>query len=232
MIIDYQHPAYQMKYRAMYGSIGKYNGAYYYSKEIREFLIPKVKTDRNWVTINIPGFAADHSIVFIHNNIDSADRYGWLSKYHDLVLVVGVPETASKVAHLGKTVYLPLPINEAEVAQYKCEKDKEVCYAGRGKKFIGKKVDGDPICDVPREVMLERMAHYKKCYAVGRTAIEAKILGCEILPYDPRFQSVDIWKALPYEGAAKLLQRALDDIEAGADHIDCTKYDFYESLLI
>lgn len=221
MIIDYQHPAYQMKYRAMYGSIGKYNGAYYYSKEIRELLIPKIKTDRNWVTINIPGFAADHSIVFIHNNVDSAERYGWLSKYKDLVLVVGVPETASKVAHLGKTVYLPLPIDEANVAQYKRPHDRDVAYAGRGKKFIGKKVEGDPICDLPREEMLEKMSHYKRIYAVGRTAIEAKILGAEILPYDPRFPSPDVWEVFTYDDAVKLLQEKLDEIDGRPlDEID------------
>lgn len=212
MIIDYQHPAYQMKHRAMYGSVGKYNGAYYYSKEIREFLIPKIKTDRNWITINLPGFGADHSIVFIHNNLNPY-RYDWLSKYHDLILVVGVPETAEKVAHLGKTIYLPLPIDEANVVKYIVEKDKEVCYAGRGRKFIGKKVKGDPICDLPREEMLARMAHYKKCYAVGRTAIEARILGCEILPYDPRFPDPSIWQPFTYDDAVEYLQNKLDEID-------------------
>lgn len=210
IIIDYKHPAYQMKHRAMWR--GQYNGAYYYSKEIREFLIPKIKTDRNWVTINIPGFAADHSIVFIHNNLNQ-DHYSWLAKYHDLVLVVGVPETASKVAHLGKTVYLPLPIDEANVAQYKRPHDRDVAYAGRGKKFIGKKVEGDPICDLPREEMLEKMSHYRRIYAVGRTAIEAKILGAEILPYDPRFPSPDVWKVFTYDDAAKYLQNKLDEID-------------------
>lgn len=210
MIIDYQHPAYQMKHRAMWR--GQYNGAYYYSKEIRELLIPRIKTDRNWVTINIKGFAADHSIVFVHNN-KHPKNYDWLSKYKDLVLVVGVPETAEKVAHLGKTIYLPLPINEADVAQYKCDKDREFCYAGRSQKFRGLKVNGDPICDMPREEMLAKIARYKKCYAVGRTAIEAKILGCEILPYDPRFPSVDIWQPFTYEDAAKLLQERLDEID-------------------
>lgn len=211
MIIDYQHPAYQMKHRAMWR--GQYNGAYYYSKEIREFLIPKIKTDRNWVTINIRGFAADHSIVFIHNN-KHPNHYDWLKKYHDLILVVGVPETASKVAHLGKTVYLPLPIDEANVAQYKCDKDRELCYAGRSTKFKGLKVAGDPICDMPREEMLKRIARYKKCYAVGRTAIEARILGCEILPYDPRFPDPSIWQPFTYEQAAARLQQALDEIDS------------------
>lgn len=210
MIIDYQHPAYQMRRRGM--AAGRYNGAYYYSKEIRELLIPKVKTDRNWVTINIPGFAADHSIVFIHNNL-TTDHYDWLARYHDLVLVVGVPETAPKVAHLGKTIYLPLPIDKTFVERFRAPHDKDICYAGRAKKFVGKKVEGDPICDLPREEMLAKMAHYKKCYAVGRTAIEAKILGCEILPYDPRFPSPDIWKVFTYDDAAKLLQKELDMID-------------------
>ena len=211
MIIDYESPAYQMKRRAMWQ--GQFNGAYYYSKEIRKYIIPRINTTRNWITINIPGFGVDHSIVFIHNNLNPR-RYDWMKRYKDLILVVGVPETASKVAHLGKTIYLPLPIDEANVAQYKCKKDKDVCYAGRGKKFIGKKVKGDPICDLPREMMLEKMAHYKKCYAVGRTAIEAKILGCEILPYDPRFPDPSIWKVFSYEDAVKCLQEKLDEIDS------------------
>lgn len=230
MIIDYKHPAYQMRYRGMSAG-GRFNGAYFYSKEIRELLIPRIKTDRNWITINVPGFGVDHSIVFIHNN-KHPNHYDWLKKYHDLILVVGVPETASKVAHLGKTIYLPLPIDKANVASYKKKHDRDLAYAGRSSKFKGLKVAGDPICNLPREEMLEKMSHYKKIYAVGRTAIEARILGAEVLPYDPRFPSPDIWKALPYEGAAKLFQRALDDIEDGAESIDCTKYDFYESLLV
>ena len=212
MIIDYKHPAYQMRYRGM--SVGgRFNGAYYYSKEIRELLIPRIKTDRNWVTINIPGFGADHSIVFIHNN-KHPNHYDWLKKYHDLILVVGVPETASKVAHLGKTIYLPLPIDEVNVAQYKCEKDREVCYAGRSTKFTGLKVAGDPVCNLPREEMLKKIAHYKKCYAVGRTAIEAKILGCEILPYDPRFPDPSVWEVFTYDDAVPYLQKKLDEIDS------------------
>lgn len=211
MIIDTNHPAYQMKYRAMWH--GKFNGAYYYSKEIGEFIIPNIKTDRNWVTINIPPFAADHSIVFIHNNI-SPSRYDWLTQYKDLVLVCGVPETCEKVEHLGKTIHLPLPIDVEYVKSFRCEKDKDTCYAGRGSKLAPYTLDGDPICDVPREEMLARMAHYKKCYAVGRTAIEAKILGCEVLPYDPRFPDPSIWQPFTYEDAVNVLQQALDEIDS------------------
>lgn len=230
MIIDINHPAYQMKYRAMWH--GRFNGAYYYSKEIGKFIIPNIKTDRNWVTINIPPFAADHSIVFIHNNRNSGERYEWLSQFKDLILIIGVPETKELVKHLGKVVYLPLPINVNEVLSYKKEHDKDTCYAGRGEKFIGCDVSGDPVCDLPREQMLEKMSHYKNVYAVGRTAIEAKLLGANILQYDPRFLTTDRWTAIDYDGAIKLLQLALDDVEAGADYIDCTKYDFYDELVI
>lgn len=211
MIIDYQHPAYQTKHRAMWR--GQYNGAYYYSKEIREFLIPKIKTDRNWVTINIKGFGADHSIVFVHNNLHP-DHYDWMAKYKDLVLVVGVPETAEKVAHLGKTIYLPLPIDKALVERFIAPHDKDICYAGRSSKFAGLKVSGDPLCDLPREELLKKMAHYKKVYAVGRTAIEARILGCEILPYDERYPDPSIWQPFTYEEAAAHLQTELDKIDS------------------
>lgn len=211
MIIDTNHPAYQMKYRAMWH--GRFNGAYYYSKEIGEFIIPNIKTDRNWVTINVPPFAADHSIVFIHNNIFPS-RYDWLSQYKDLVLVCGVPETCEKVKHLGKTIYLPLPIDVEYVKSFRCEKDKDTCYAGRARKFAQYILDGDPICDVPREEMLARMAHYKKCYAVGRTAIEAKLLGCEVLPYDERFPDPSIWQPFTYEDAVNVLQKKLDEIDS------------------
>lgn len=210
MLIDYRHPAYQMKYRAMWG--GKYNGAYYYSKELTELVIPKIKTDRNWVTVNIEGFGADHSIVFIHNN-KYPSHYEWLKKYKDLILVCGVESTVDKVKHIGHAIYMPLPIDVDYVKKFAREKDKEVCYAGRGQKFIGLKVSGDPICDLPRDEMLARMARYKKCYAVGRTAIEAKILGCEILPYDPRYPE-DIWEVFSYDQAIDYLQQKLDEIDS------------------
>ena len=210
MIIDYKHPAYQMKYRAMWRN--QHNGAYYYSKEISELIIPRIKTDRNWITINIPGFGADHSIVFIHNNLNP-DHYDWLSVYTDLILVCGVESTVDKVKHLGHAIYMPLPIDVDYVKQFKCEKDRDLCYAGRGAKFTGLKVEGDPICDLPRDEMLKKMARYKKCYAVGRTAIEAKILGCEILPYDPRYPE-DIWEVFTYDDAVKYLQKAIDEIDS------------------
>ena len=66
-IVDHDHPVYRRK--RMQAGRNKWNGAYYYSKEIVDNIIPLVKTDRNWLTINVPEVAYDHSIVFIHNNL-------------------------------------------------------------------------------------------------------------------------------------------------------------------
>lgn len=210
MNVTHEHPTYVERRRNMVS--GRYNGAYYYSQEIVRNIIPNVKTDRNWITINLPGYAADHSIVFIHNN-KQPQNYNWLRKYNDLILVVGVPETASKVAHLGKTIYLPLSVDVANVAQYIRPKDREVCFVGRGAKLTDACLGADLICDLPRNEILERLARYKKAYAVGRCAIEAKILGCEVLPYDRRFPDPSIWEILDNKDAAKILQDRLNELE-------------------
>lgn len=208
MIIDHTNPSYRKL-----NSQNRFNGAYYYSKEIVKNIIPRVKTDYNWVTINTKE-AADHSIVFVHNNLHP-EHYDYLKQYKDIILVVGVPDTAPKVAHLGKVIYLPLSVDVAYVEQYKCLKDKEVCFVGRPSKFEGTKAIGDYIGGVPREQLLTRLAHYKQAYAVGRCAIEARILGCEILPYDPRFPDPSIWKVVDNAEAAAILQRELDKLKEG-----------------
>ena len=71
----------------------------------------------------------------------------------------------------------------------------------------------DVLSGLPRNTMLQEMAKYKQLYAVGRLAIEGMILDCEILPYDPRFPDVDIWKVLDSKDAAKILQKELDKID-------------------
>ena len=86
MIIDHNDRRYRDKWNLMEGN--KYNGAFYYSKEIVANIIPNVKTDRNWITVNVQGAGADHAIVFIHNNLHP-ENYDWLQTYgyKDLILV-------------------------------------------------------------------------------------------------------------------------------------------------
>lgn len=213
MIINHDHPQYRRKWNGI--GAGKYNGAFYYSKEICLNIIPNVKTDRNWITIHIPGVGCDHAIMFIHNNLHP-EYYDWLSDYKDLVLVCGIPETVPKVAHLGKAIYLPLSVDVSYVEQFKVsEKTKDAACVGRQSKLNQSDLpkDIDWLCGMKRQQLLPRLAQYRKVYAVGRCAIEAKILGCEILPYDSRFPDADRWQILDNKEAAGILQQKLNEID-------------------
>ena len=216
MIISHKHRAYRRKWGA--SSKNRFNGAYYYSIEIVQNIIPNIQTDRNWVTVNIPIYATDHSIVFIHNNL-KPDRYNWLGLYKDLVLVCGLESTCDKVSHLGKAIYLPLSIDVKFVEQFRLPEDQR-----HGEAFVGRKskrtMKGihlpsgvDRIEGKERTQLLQEMAKYEKVYAVGRTAIEAKCLGCEVGYYDERFPDPDIWKVMDNSEAVKILQAKLDEID-------------------
>lgn len=206
MIISHTDPAYVAK-----AGPNPQNGAYHYSCEIVRNMIPRVSTDRPWVTINT-GYAVDGAIVFIHNNLNP-EHYDYLSEYDDLVLVCGIPETVRRVSHLGAAIYVPLSIDVAEVMAYTRPKDKLLAVAGRRSKIKG--VPGDRLTGIPREKLLARMARYRYVFAVGRCAIEARALGCEVLAYDPRFPDPSFWKVLDNAAAADMLQMKLDAIDGG-----------------
>lgn len=213
MVVDHNN----IVYRGRWNKAGKnkYNGAFYYSKEIIANIMPLVKTDRNWITVNVPGRCWDHSIVFIHNNLHP-ENYEWLKRFNDLVLVCGVPETCEKVAHLGTAVYLPLSVDVKHVRKFRVkEKTKGAAFVGRPakRKDVRLPLGVDVIEGLPRNEMLKRMAQYETIYAVGRTAIEAKVLGCKLKAYDPRYPKVSRWKILDNKKAAKMLQDILDKID-------------------
>lgn len=215
MIVDFNTPKYRVRWLGAGGN--RYNGAYYYATEIVKYMIPHIKTGRNWVLVNQPGEAYDHSIVFVHNNLHP-ENYEWLSEYNDLILVCGIPETCEKVQHLGAPIYLPLSVDVEEVKRFRVpEKTKEIAFVGRSAKRKGPEYEIPPetplLEDIPREELLSQMAEYKKVYAVGRTAIEAKILGCEVLPYDPRFSNPDIWEIHDSREMTLVLQQKLNKIE-------------------
>lgn len=213
MIISHEHEAYQRRIKG--ATIGKHNGAYYYSREIVRNIIPRVQTDRNWVTINIPPYGADHAVVFVHNNIDPEGLYGWLDRYEDLIVVCGVPGTMERIKDIGEPVYLPLSIDVADVVRYRRPKTKGVAFAGRSVKREGKDFPRavDYLEEMPRPKLLAAIAQYEEVYAVGRTAIEAACLGCKILPYDPRFPDPSIWEVVDNSEAAAILQKELNKIE-------------------
>lgn len=204
-----------MKYKQAHPYRLNQNGAYWYSFEIVNRIRPNVDTRRDWVTINVPGCCTDHAIVFIHNN-KNPNLYSWLSKYDDLILVCGVPETCDKVAHLGKAIYLPLSIDVEYVEKFRTDvKTVERAYAGRPDKKRGTYFPPGTVYieGKKRDVFLRELAKCRNVYAVGRCALEAKALGANILPYDPRFPDPSIWKVVDNLEAAKMLQKELDKID-------------------
>lgn len=215
LIIDHNTEKYRKRWEKS-GS-NKWNGAYYYSKEIVQNIIPRIKTSRNWVTVNQPGQCFDHAVVFIHNN-KFPQTYAWLKDYKDLVLVVGAPQTVEKMAYLNQPIiYLPLSVDVANVEKYKRPKTKENAFVGRPEKLLNVElpIGLEVLSELPREALLPQMAEFKKVYAVGRCAIEARILGCDIGVYDPRYPDADLWQVIDNKDAAKMLQKELDKIDKG-----------------
>lgn len=213
MIIDHTRPEYLKKWKQLTG--GKHNGAFYYSQEIVKNIIPNVETDRNWITVNVQGTGCDHAIVFVHNNAKPSN-YDWLRKYDDLVLVCGIKETVKKVSHLGRAIYLPLSIDVEYVEQFKVEnKTKDAAFVGRKSKLqYGSVPDGvEIISGLPREELLKTMAEFRTVYAVGRVAIEARVLECKLKAYDRRYPGVNRWRVIDNRDAARMLQLQLDKID-------------------
>lgn len=212
MVINHLDPEYRKQTISKPRS--RHNGAFYYSQEICSRIIPNVQTDRNWLTIKAGEKCMDHCIVFIHNNLHP-ERYEYLRKYKDLILVCGIPETVPKMEQYGTAIYLPLSIDVEYVKQYRCEDQSGVAFVGRmAKRRIGDIPPGtECIGGLPRPELLRRMAKKEKVYAVGRVALEAKVLGCEVLPYDPRFPDVERWKVMDNIEAAYILQKKLDMID-------------------
>lgn len=236
MIIDIHSPKYEA-YRSMVApkGSGKYNGAYFYSKEIRENIIPNVKTDRNWDTLGIHGVGSlEHAIVFIHHCISWDRVYGWLDDYKDHIYVVSTkPSYDWFVEHGKRTILLPLSIDVKYVEQFRTKKTKVACYAGNRWAFKRKDEDKNipsdvdfPPKNIPRYKLLQFIAPYRELYAIGRCALEGKVLGCEIKPFYSVYPDPSYWKVIDNIFAASLLQIALDMVESDGHSVNC--FEFYD----
>ena len=194
---------------------------------IRKFFIPNIKTDRNWITLNT-GECFDHSIVFIHSNINIEEKYDYLKEYKDLILVCSQKSTQAKVRKYGHAIYLPLSIDTEYIKTFKRPKTKNSCYAGRADKIYSDRLKGivgvDYIANLTHDGLLEKIAEYKNVYAVGLTALEARCLGCRILPYDPRFPDANVWKVRDCRDMVKVLQNKIDRIDNVIDKENKSKF--------
>lgn len=210
MIFSHESPEYRDNVR------NKNHGAFYYSEEIVKYFIPTIKTNRNWVTVGYDGKCFDHSIVFAHSNL-YPHVYGYLEQFNDLILVCSWYQQMEAVKQWGKPVFLPMSVDVEYVKQFRREKDRDICFAGRMEKCTDalRYTPGlDFISECSREKLLTEMARYRRVYAIDRVAIEAKILGCEVLPYDKRFPDPDFWRVIDSREAAVMLQDILDKVDA------------------
>lgn len=202
---------------------GKHNGAYYYAKEIEKNMLPLIKTDRDWDLLGMRFTPHYHrSIIFIHHCLDWDRVYPWIAKLEDPILVVSTKPTLEWAKNKGyKAIFLPLSIDVDYVSQFKTKKTKKACYAGNRWAFKKEQEDKNlpkgldfPPSDLEREELLKFIAPYKECYAIGRCALEAMVLGCEIKPFlMDRYPDPSYWKILSNKDAAKILQEELDKIQ-------------------
>ena len=202
---------------------GRHNGCYYYSKEIVKNIIPRIKTDRDWNTVG-RDFKGMHDgmIVFLHDN-STPWNYYWLKKYKDLVLVCSSKYTADSVKYSGRIILLPMSVDTEYVKKFKTKKTKDTCLVGnvwaRDNIVIPDKAKIDYLGSMPRRKLLKKMAKYKKVYAIDRCAIEAKVLGCKLLPLESRYSCDNVGKVLDNKQAAKILQRELNKIDKGGKNV-------------
>lgn len=228
-IIDATDPNY-IAYCKVFHPNGKgtHNGAYYYSKEIVKNIIPNVKTDRPWDTLGMRFLHTDdHAIVFLHHNINHERVYCWLRRYQDLVLICSTPLTYkwARTVRGSHAVFLPLSVDVDYVKQFRTDKTKDTCYMGNRWSFkkpyedkLPPNVDFPPP-NISREELLKWIAPYRKVYAIGRCAIEARVLGAEILPFYDPFPEPNYWKVVSNQEAAQMLQKSLDQIDGPHDKL-------------
>lgn len=194
------------------------NGAYFYSKELLENIVPHIKTKRNWILINAEGKCFDNSIVIIHNN-KNPERYEWLKQYKNLILVCSQVKTLQTLIEMHPkfhTILIPLSIDTEYVKKFRVKrKTKEIGYFGRIVKapsYIIEDDSIDKIYGLDRDKLLKTLAKYKKVYAIGRCALEAKCLGCEVLPHAGEYENTEF---ILYDNKDVIpeFQRLIDEID-------------------
>lgn len=189
-----------------------HDGAYWYSKEFVERMIPKLKTDRPFVTINVKGKCLDNAIVIIHAN-DHPEVYTYLADYKNLILVCSKIATVKKLIEMYPkfhVVYLPMSVDKAYVEKFKAKrKTKDTAYVGRLVKCPDEMMKNKNIAKIgnmDREKVLSECAKFKNVFAVGRCAIEAKILGAKVFS-DEDYPILDNLEAVP------ILQKFINEID-------------------
>lgn len=200
---------------------GKENGAYYYSKEIEDNILPELKLDMLFVTagaaLYTPRELPDGTIVICHDNRSTRQSYGKLFG-KGMIWVCSKHSTVETLKGYGeKAVYVPLSIDTEYIKQFKRKKTKDTAYVGNAWAFKREYLNSLPIdieqlSGMARVKLLKEMAKYKRVIAEGRCLMEAQVLGCktEVPKYDGH-ESVYV-EALDNREAVKYWREALKPI--------------------
>jgi hypothetical protein len=199
---------------------GKFNGAYFYSKEIVDCFIPQIKTTYNWQTINHQK-APEHCIVFVHSN-NALHRYDYLLKYKDIILVCSTHNSLNELKKKGhkKVIYVPLSIDTDYLDNFKMDKKYGTIAAGNlwaftpetKVMFIRNRIKH--YHDIPREDLLKLMAKSKTVYAIGRTAMEAIYLGANVIQPDKEYPVEKYTTYFTQKQAIEILRKEIERYEA------------------
>lgn len=222
-------------------SSGKYNGAYYYSQDIENYIIPNIKTDR---PINLIGTLAcggeDSMVVFVHHYLNVREKYSWLRRYNDIIIVSSDYDADKELLRYGRVIHLPLSVNVSEIAKHRKKPTQKACFYGNQWGFRRKEIselvppEVPRFGEMPREVAWDVVSDYADCYAIGLCAMEAQVLGCHIKTSRYRYPEPEkSFPILDCECAAKLLQEALDMLEEDREleYVDCAKLKGYKKAL-
>lgn len=210
--------------RRIAGGRGVHNGAYYYAKEIEHNIAPFIETDRaiDPLGLKAVGGIRHGAIIFIHHCLNWDKVYSWLERYSDIILVVSTKPTLEWAKSKGyKAIFLPLTIDVDYVKKFAAPKTKKACYAGNRWAFKMEQENKNipdyvefPPSNMRREELLKFIAQYEQCYAIGRCALEAKVLGCEIMPFlMDRYPDPSYWVIRDNSEAVEILQRELDALD-------------------
>lgn len=211
-------------YLALYNNLpdnAKHNGLYYYAKTLEKDVAPFLNTDR---LINLIGLKAcggeDRMILFVHNNLTPEKDYAWSKCYDDVIYVSNTKRSYEYMKNYGHSLYLTPCVNVKEVKKFGrgVKKDQEACFAGNPWPAYRDEIDKyvpawvHRFGTMPREELLPIIAHYKKVYAMGCTAVEARALGCKIMKRSEEYDPED-FPLLDVKDAIRILQNKIDEVE-------------------
>lgn len=113
-------------------------------------------------------------------------------------------------------IFIPLSIDVEYVKKFVVKrKTKKVCYYGRLEKCPKKLMKDESIIklgDGERDKLLKEVGKFKTVYAIGRCALEALALGCNVIPHEGEYENTK-FTLLDNKEVIPELQRLLNEID-------------------